>query len=76
MTIRYSLPVASMLDLEVHDASGACVRRLQRGAQSAGDHQVSWNGRDEAGRRLPAGLYLVRIAAGGAARGGKVILCR
>jgi hypothetical protein len=32
---------------------------------SAGPHAVVWNARDEAGRRVAAGVYYVRLAAGG-----------
>jgi len=60
----YVLPAsASNVYLQVQDASGKVVRTLSLGAQSGGKHQASFDGLDDAGRRLPAGTYLYRIAA-------------
>ncbi|MFM7232900.1 MAG: alpha-amylase family glycosyl hydrolase [bacterium] len=46
--------------VEVLDVSGRRVRTLAQGARAAGAHALRWDGRDEAGRVTPAGLYLVR----------------
>lgn len=64
--IRYSLPTASPVTLEIFDAAGALVRRLGQGPQAAGQHRVVWNGCDNAGARLPSGIYFasVRTALG------------
>jgi flagellar basal-body rod modification protein FlgD len=48
----------------VTDASGATVRTLTLGAQSAGAFSFTWDGRSEAGAALPAGDYQVAIHAG------------
>ena len=34
---------------------------LEAGLQSAGPQHLRWDGRDESGRRLPPGLYLVAL---------------
>jgi flagellar hook assembly protein FlgD len=44
----------------VLDVSGRRVRTLAQGARAVGAHALRWDGRDEAGRITPAGLYLVR----------------
>ncbi|MEQ1834743.1 MAG: FlgD immunoglobulin-like domain containing protein, partial [Candidatus Eisenbacteria bacterium] len=62
--LRYSLAAAIDVRLDVLDASGRRVRALRRGAESAGPHDCLWDGRDDAGRALPAGLYFVRLHAG------------
>jgi hypothetical protein len=33
--------------------------------QAAGAHTLAWDLRDEAGRRVPAGLYTLRLTAPG-----------
>jgi len=63
-TIGFALPVRSVVVLEVFDAHGRRVRRLARGEWMAGYHTLTWNGRDGAGQRLGAGIYLYRIEAG------------
>ncbi len=51
-------------ELTVHDVAGRVVRRLDGGALPAGRHPIAWDARDDGGRRVPAGVYLVRLAAG------------
>jgi flagellar hook assembly protein FlgD len=40
----------------------------------AGTHEVEWDGRDEAGRRVAAGVYLCRLRAEGTAESRPVIV--
>ena len=51
------------VDVELFDLRGRAVRRLreERG-QANGLYRITWDGRDEAGDRVPPGLYLARIA--------------
>jgi flagellar hook assembly protein FlgD len=44
----------------------------------AGDHQVSWDGRDDQGRKLPNGTYFLRMAINGlpVPEAGKAVLLR
>ncbi|MBN2172069.1 MAG: hypothetical protein JW819_12190 [Candidatus Krumholzibacteriota bacterium] len=60
--IRFTLPEAQDVTLVVLDAEGRRVRTLHAGPCAAGDHTVSWDGRNDAGRRLASGVYLCRLA--------------
>jgi hypothetical protein len=51
--------------LAVFDAAGRRVRVLLDGAVVSGRAEVSWDGRDDAGRRVAAGSYFLRLDAGG-----------
>ncbi len=62
-TIRFTLPIATDATLEVYDARGRRVRTLLDGAQAAGDHGAQWDGRDESGHPVGAGLYFYRLTA-------------
>ena len=62
--IGFSLPAAANATVAVYDVRGARVRVLASAARSAGPFTVHWDGRDEIGRALPAGLYLVHLDAG------------
>lgn len=56
-TVRIEiLDGVGMAEVAVHDATGRVVRRLV-----ATDGIAVWNGTDDRGRRLPAGIYLVRL---------------
>jgi hypothetical protein len=59
--IQLSLGRAQDVDLGVFDLIGRRVRLLHRGRLAAGPHAIEWNGRDDGGRRAPAGLYFVRF---------------
>jgi len=63
--IRFTLPEAQSVRLVVIDAAGRHVRTLHEGPCAAGDHTVSWDGRDDAGRRLASGVYLCRLDTDG-----------
>jgi hypothetical protein len=63
--IRYGLPAAQPVSLVVYDAAGRAVRTLVSGTEVAGYHSVEWNGRDDAGRMAPTGVYFARLDAGG-----------
>jgi hypothetical protein len=62
--VSFDLPRAENVRLEVLDVSGRRVCTLISGSQPAGRHAVTWDGMDERGRRLTAGIYHYRIRAG------------
>ncbi|MBM3330334.1 T9SS type A sorting domain-containing protein [candidate division WOR-3 bacterium] len=64
VAVSYRLPNPTEVRLSVYSSAGVPVWVLQRGVQDAGPHQVSWDGRDEQGRRVAAGVYLLRLEAG------------
>ncbi len=62
-TIRYTLAQAGHVELEVYDAAGRHVRTLVRELVSAGEHEVYWSGRDDAGEAVASGVYLYQLRA-------------
>jgi len=75
--IRFSLPVASQVELDIHDVSGRKVRSLLTGqVYAAGTHEISWEGKDHAGRAVPSGTYLYRVTVGERTLTGKMLLVR
>jgi hypothetical protein len=63
--IQYDLPQSAPVQLAAFDIAGRLVRVLARGRQEAGAHQVPWDGRDDAGRQLAPGVYLLRLQVDG-----------
>lgn len=59
--IRYLLTQFSPVTIDVLDASGRFVRRVDNESNSAGEHSLAWDGRDAEGNALPAGMYFARI---------------
>jgi hypothetical protein len=72
-TWRYTVPDHRPVDLAVYDARGRRVRTLVHASPGPGQHDATWSGRTDEGRRSPAGLYLVRLVAGGEIRVQKVV---
>ncbi|HEY0715222.1 MAG TPA: FlgD immunoglobulin-like domain containing protein [Polyangia bacterium] len=54
---------AKNVTMVVTDAEGKTVRTMQLGSRQAGTMTLEWDGRDDAGKRLPAGDYKVRVTA-------------
>jgi hypothetical protein len=63
-SIAFSLPRETDVQLHVFDLAGRRVREVLARRMPPGRHQVSWDGRDESGRRAAHGIYLLRLQAG------------
>jgi len=70
-TIKYQLPKASDVQLQVYNVSGQLVKRFDEGTRPPGYHSVSWN---TAGQ--PAGVYFYRLKAGEFQSTRKLIIIR
>jgi hypothetical protein len=64
--LSFSLAASGSGSLEIFDAGGRKVRTLESGSFAPGAHAPNWDGRDDAGRSLPAGIYLARLRVAGA----------
>jgi hypothetical protein len=63
--IYYQTATNGPARLEVFDAGGRRVRSLGSEAHPpSGSGAVLWDGRDDAGARVPAGVYFARVTAG------------
>ncbi|MBM3288482.1 MAG: hypothetical protein FJY88_14215, partial [Candidatus Eisenbacteria bacterium] len=74
IAIRFELPSTSLGMLEILDVSGRRLRLLAGGPMDAGRNQAIWDGRDDQGRPLPAGIYTCRLRAGGREEARKLTL--
>ncbi|MBC8401851.1 MAG: choice-of-anchor J domain-containing protein [Candidatus Marinimicrobia bacterium] len=61
--IRYDLSEVSQVKLTIYDMLGREVRTLVNGVQQPGQVEITWDGADQFGRTLSAGVYLYRIQA-------------
>ena len=62
VNITFALPTPSSVEARVFDLTGRRVRDLGRTAEAAaGRRTQAWDGRNDAGEAVPAGLYFVRI---------------
>jgi hypothetical protein len=60
-TISYALAAETQVEVAVFGIEGRRVRTLARGLQPAGVHQVGWDGTDDRGRTVAAGVYYAHL---------------
>lgn len=74
--VAFHVPEPGAVSLVVYDVQGRSVRVLVRSSQPAGDHEATWDGKDEGGRQVPSGVYFLRLEQGGAIVARKIVLTR
>jgi hypothetical protein len=65
--INFSLPASGKVILDIYNETGQLVRTLVEGDMAAGRHAVRWNGHNQLGKTVAAGIYLYRIVVHGEA---------
>lgn len=75
-TIRYRLPEAAKVKLQIYNLLGQKVVTLIDARQRANSYKVTWNGRDAAGKQLPSGIYIYRLQAGEFVASKRMLLLR
>jgi hypothetical protein len=74
--IRYTLPEACHVTLEVFDVSGKRIAVLADERQEAGSKISHWNGTDSNGATVSSGVYFYKLQAGDFVEVKKMILAR
>lgn len=74
--IAFALPTRGDVELSVYSVDGRLVRTLVSGEQGPGEVELTWDGRDNSGRRVGNGLYFMRLEAAGETRHGKLVVLR
>lgn len=64
-TITYTLDEATAVKVSIFNLQGQEIRILFEGTQSAGEHNVRWDGTLANGETASSGTYIYRIDAGG-----------
>jgi hypothetical protein len=62
--------------LGVYDATGRAVRTLVNGTRPPGTHSVIWDGTNQAGDGVPAGVYFYKLYMKGMQRTGRMLVVR
>jgi hypothetical protein len=74
--IAYQPRSAGQAELHIYSLTGQRVRRLTDNGGPQGLRRVRWDGRDDSGREVGSGLYIVRLQATGQVWSTKVMLIR
>ncbi|MCK4302964.1 MAG: hypothetical protein KAY24_01860 [Candidatus Eisenbacteria sp.] len=74
--LRYEVPSGAEGELRIYAVNGRCVRTLLDGMLRTGSRTILWDGRDDHGRDVPAGLYLIRLSAASEIAEGRLLRLR
>ena len=75
-TVSFTVPERGNVEISVYDVAGRRVASLFSGEKDAGRYDVQWNGVDDNGERVGAGIYFCRIEAGNTAATRKMVVIR
>jgi hypothetical protein len=74
--IGFRLDRESSVEVRVYDVAGRRVRSYRLGPTGAGPHEITFDGRDSAGRPLPSGVYFYRLSANETSLVRKMVITR
>ncbi|HOQ83447.1 MAG TPA: FG-GAP-like repeat-containing protein [Candidatus Syntrophosphaera thermopropionivorans] len=62
LSLTYNLKEPGMIELSVYNVKGQLVANISSDYRRIGQHNEIWDGRDSLGRKLPSGVYLVKLS--------------
>ena len=74
--IRFAIPAAGGVVLDIYNISGQLVARLMDGELQAGSYEIKWDGRDAEGESVGSGVYLYELRAGSFAASKQMLLLK
>jgi len=82
-TITYFIPSVVMsgskqspTDIAIYDITGKLITTLFNGEQTQGWHSIKWNGTNQFGGKVPAGIYLSKITSNEQTKTAKLMLLK
>jgi hypothetical protein len=73
-TIEYDLPEAGEVVLTIYNQLGQVIKTLVQNLQPAGRYRISWDARNEDGRKVSSGIYFYQIKTSGFVQTNKMVL--
>ncbi|MDP8220735.1 MAG: carboxypeptidase regulatory-like domain-containing protein [Candidatus Stygibacter frigidus] len=75
-TIYYTMSEDAEVNIAIYNIRGQKIATLVSGYQSAGEHNITWNGSDQSGNNVASGLYFVKMNTGKYQDMNKIILLK
>lgn len=72
--ISYELTNISGISISIYNMHGNKVKNLVNEINGPGAYSVDWNGKNDSGANVPAGIYFYTIRAGKSESSGKIVL--
>jgi hypothetical protein len=75
-TLAYRLPESSSVKIAVYDALGRIRATITDELQNPGTHTLTWDGRDDGGEDLRAGVYFIRLVSSEFRKTARLVIVR
>ena len=75
-TLRIKIPSPARLMVQIYNTKGEAIWKTQTQVHASGIATVQWNGTDNSGRRVAAGVYFIRAIVGAEISSGRIILLK
>lgn len=75
-SIKYCLPTNGMTELAIYDLQGRLVRTLINNPETAGNHTVNWDGKNDKGITVNNGIYFYQLKTNDTKEIKKILLLR
>ncbi len=75
-TIAFDLPTSDAVQVTVFNSLGQGVKSLVSGTMTAGNHQLVWDGRNNLGQEVPAGVYYYQLKSASFSETRKMLLIK
>lgn len=72
--IAFDIPHAGPVSLRIYHANGRLVRTLVNEARDTGRHSVRWDGLDDSGVKVAAGVYFYQLRSAGVEESRRMVL--
>ena len=75
-TISFALSTATEVSLDIYNLLGQTILTLSDQIESAGEHVITWDGRDASGEPVASGVYLYRLTTDNGTLSRKMLLIK
>ena len=76
INLHFGLYDNDVMEISVYDILGKKVRLLYSGRMDRGTHSITWNGKEDAGKSVPSGRYLISFKTSSHTETRKISLVR
>jgi hypothetical protein len=75
-TIKYHLPKSAYTTLKVYNTMGEKINTLVEERQVSGEYTINWDGKDNRGRAVASGIYILELQSGRFKQSRRMILLK
>ena len=61
--IEFAVPEAANLKIRIFNINGQCIKSIDFLVFSPGIHNITWNARNDSGKKVSSGIYFIQVTA-------------